>query len=62
MTVTIDNEYITLAEAAKVLGLSRSMIVKLIQSRDLIAHRFGPRAHLVRLIDAERLKEKRATR
>jgi len=62
MTMTIEDEYITLTEAAKLLGLSRSMMHYLIRDRELPARRFGPKAWLVRLIDAERLKEKRLAR
>jgi excisionase family DNA binding protein len=62
MTTMIEDQYITLTECAKVLGLSRSMIHYLIRDRELPARRFGPKAWLVRRLDAERLKEKRAAR
>jgi excisionase family DNA binding protein len=61
--VTVElNEYITATSAAELLGVSRAMVHYLIRVRDLSATRLGPKAWLIRRIDAERLKEKRASR
>lgn len=54
------NEYITASDAARLLGVSRAFVNYLIKARDLYAHKFGPRTVLIRRIDVERLKEKRA--
>jgi excisionase family DNA binding protein len=61
-TKDMEEDLITLAEVAKLIGVSRTMIHYLIASRDLPARRFGPKAWLVRRVDAERLKEKRTQR
>jgi len=61
MTMTIEDEYITATSAAAVLGVSLAMVHYLIKVRDLPARRFGPKAWLVRRIDAERLKEEGET-
>jgi excisionase family DNA binding protein len=58
----IENEYVTLTEAAKLIGISRSMLHYLIHDREITVLRLGPKAQVVRRIDAERLKEKRAAR
>jgi excisionase family DNA binding protein len=60
LTINPD-EYITASQAAELLGVSRTLVHFLIRDRDLPARRIGPRCWLIRKIDADRLKEKRAT-
>jgi hypothetical protein len=56
------NEYITATMAASVIGVTRAMVHYYIRSRELPVFRVGPKAWLIRRIDAERLREKRLAR
>ena len=58
----IENEFLTVTQAAELLGISRVMVHKLIQSRDLNANKVGPRAFLLWRQDVENLKARRALR
>jgi excisionase family DNA binding protein len=55
------NEYITAADAARMLGVTRAMITYYLRMRDLFGHRIG-KTCLLRRADVEAFKEKRARR
>jgi hypothetical protein len=62
MTIDID-QYVTAAEAARILGTTRRMVTYYInETRELYAHKIGPRICLIRRDAVERLKARRLAR
>jgi excisionase family DNA binding protein len=58
----ITEELMTTKQASELIGVSRVMVHYWIHDRDLPATRIGPKCWVVRRVDAERMKDKRANR
>jgi excisionase family DNA binding protein len=54
------NEMVTASEAARMLGVTRLTVHRMIERRDLFAHKLGPKTVVIRRQDVEWLKRRLA--